>query len=464
MSPVLIKVNRAGVCRLHSAHCIRLSRQATAMQNVFVVGLEPFNLDLLRTIRGTDGYCFAPLLEYHDVARPPNGYRPFDELLDRARRQLDAQRGHVDAIIGYWDFPTTGLVALLRRDCGLPTATPEAVARCEHKYWSRLLQAEVVPDLIPRFQAIDPFAGDPLAGLELEFPFWIKPIKAHSSFLGFRVHNPRELSECLAITRKHIGRIAGIFNQFLAHVDVPAEIAVIDAHHCIAEQIISRGRQCTLEGYAFNGEIEVYGTVDSIRSGRHGSCFSRYQYPSRLPQRVQQRMIAATRRVLQHIGYDNAAFNIEFYWNPGDDSIRLLEINTRISKSHAPLFLMVDGASNQQIPVELALGRRPEFPTGAGDHDVAAKFMLRIHEDAIIERSPDGTDILALQARFPEARARVLAPAGTRLAHMSFQDSYSFEIAEIFLGAHSQKELLAKGREAERILGFSIRNIESEVA
>ena len=434
------------------------------MPDIFVVGLEPFNLELLRTIRGAEDYSFRSLLTYPDVTRPPDGYRPFDEMLATARAQLDDHPGRVDGIIGYWDFPTTGIVPLLRRERGLPTATPEAVARCEHKYWSRRLQAEVVPELIPRFQAIDPFATDPLAGLELDFPFWIKPIKAHSSFLGFRVHDTDELAEILALTREHIGHIAGLFNDFLAHVELPAEIAEIDGYHCIAEQIISHGQQCTLEGYAFGGDIEVYGAVDSIRSGRHRSSFSRYQYPSRLPRRVRERMIAATRRVMRHIGYDDAAFNIEFYWNPRDDSIRLLEINTRISKSHSPLFWLVDGASNQQIPVEVVLGRRPDFPFRAGDHRLAGKFMLRIHQDAIVERSPDEDDMRALRARFPEARARVLAPQGTRLAHMTFQDSYSFEIAEVFLGADSQKELIAKGREAERILDFRLRSIETEAA
>lgn len=434
------------------------------MHDIFVVGLEPFNLELLRTIRGADRCAFHPLLAYPDVTRPPGGYPPFDDLLGKARRQLDAHPGRVDGIIGYWDFPTTGIVPLLRSERSLPTATPAAVARCEHKYWSRLLQAEVVPELVPRFQAIDPFAGDPLASLELEFPFWIKPVKAHSSFLGFRVHDRDELAEALALTREHIGRIAATFNEFLAYVDLPDDIAAIDGHHCIAEQLISRGRQCTLEGYACRGEVEVYGAVDSIRSGRHRSCFARYQYPSALPRRVRARMIAATRTVLTHIGYDNAAFNIEFYWDPQRDSIRLLEINTRISKSHAPLFWLVDGASNQQVPVELVLGRRPEMPVRAGEHRLAAKFMLRVHEDAIVERSPDETDLRALRARFPEARARVLAPAGTRLAHMTFQDSYSFEIAEVFLGADSRAELIARGREAERMLDFRVRPIEPEAA
>jgi len=434
------------------------------MQNIFVVGLEPFNLELLRTIRGGEDYAFHPLLSHREVTRPVGGYPSFDRLLGEARQQLDAHRGSIDGIIGYWDFPTTGIVPLLRHELGLPTATPEAVARCEHKYWSRLLQAQVVPELIPRFQVIDPFSAQPLDSLELEFPFWIKPVKAHSSFLGFRVHNVNELRECLEQTRKHVGRIARTFNEFMAHIETPAEIALVDGYHCIAEEIISHGRQCTLEGYVFDGEVEIYGAVDSFRSGRHRSCFSRYQYPSTLPLRVRRRMIDATRRVMSHLAYDGAAFNIEFYWNPRDDAIRLLEINSRISKSHAPLFLIVDGVTNQQVPVDLVLGRRPDMPYRAGGHRLAAKFMLRIHEDAIVERSPGEADLRALVERYPEARVRVLAPCGTRLAHMAFQDSYSFEIAELFLGADSQRELLAKGRAAERMLDFRTRRLESEAA
>ena len=434
------------------------------MKNLFVVGLEPFNRELLEALPGATGYRFHPLLEYPRVTQLPAAFRRFDDMLARARATLSGFAGAVDGIIGYWDFPTTALVPLLCREFGLPFATPEAVARCEHKYWSRRLQSEVVPDLVPGFQAIDPFATDPLADLALAFPLWIKPVKAHSSFLGFRVHDRDELAAALGVVRTHIDRIGEPFNEFMQHIDAPAGIAAIDGHHCIAEEIISRGRQCTLEGCVIDGETRVHGAVDSIRSGRHRSCFARYQYPSGLPRRVRARMTDATARVMRHIGYDGAAFNIEFYWDPRTDDVRLLEINARVSKSHSPLFELVDGVSNQHVPVELVLGREPAMPQRAGPCRLAAKFMLRAHEDAVVERSPSEADIRALRARYPEARVRVLAPAGTRLGHLVFQDSYSFCIGEIFLGGDSQRELLAKGREAERILGFHIRQANADAA
>lgn len=113
-------------------------------------------------------------------------------------------------------------------------------------------------------------------------------------------------------------------------------MAPIDGNHCIAEAIISKGRQCTLEGYVHGGKSVVYGVVDSIREGRLRSSFARYQYPSQLPAHVQDRVTEAAAALMAQIGYDTAPFNMEFYWSPANDQIRLLEVNARISKSLEP--------------------------------------------------------------------------------------------------------------------------------
>ena len=59
-------------------------------------------------------------------------------------------------------------------------------------------------------------------------------------------------------------------------------------------------------------------------------------------------------RALTHVGFDNAAFNIEFFWEPATDAIRLLEINTRIAQHHSDLFEKVHGASNHQAMIDVA--------------------------------------------------------------------------------------------------------------
>lgn len=434
------------------------------MKNIFVVGLEPFNLALLHGLPDAEQYSFNELLAYDEAVRSRTGHIDLGALLATAERRLSAFPGAIDAIIGYWDFPSSVIVPILRRRHGLPGPRLEAVAACEHKYWSRMEQALSIPDLVPGFRAVDPFADDPLSLIDLPFPFWIKPVKAHSSHLGFKIRSVAEFNACLPVIRANIGHFGEPFDAFLAMVDVPDSIASVGGNHCIAEEIISVGRQCTLEGYAYDGEIVIYGVVDSIRSGKHRSCFARYQYPSQLPRRVQDRMIEAARRFLTHVGYDGAPFNVEFYWNPHTDTIRILEINTRISKSHSPLFAMVDGASHQQVEIDLALGRRPDFPHRQGRHRVAAKFMLRIFEDGIVERVPHSEDISRFKQRFPDASVRLMAEEGTRLAHLPYQDSYSYEIAEIFLGADSQRELLEKYRASVELLPFELAPLEATAA
>jgi biotin carboxylase len=418
------------------------------MKNIFVVGLEPFNLALLRDLSGAEQYNFRELLAYDEVVRPRSGQIDLDALLDTAEHRLAAFGGSIDAIIGYWDFPTSVIVPVLLHRHGLPGPSLEAVAACEHKYWCRVEEQQVIPDIVPRFCSVDPFAEDPLALIDIPFPFWIKPVKAHSSYLGFKIRDKADFDSCLPVMRANIAHFGEPFDAFLDMVKMPDEVAEIGGCTCIAEEIISAGQQCTLEGYVYQGETVVYGVVDSIRSGKHRSCFARYQYPSRLRQRVQKRMIEATQRFMRHIGYDCAPFNVEFYWNPRTDEICILEVNTRISKSHCPLFEMVDGESHHKVSIDLALGQEPKFPHRQGQYRVAAKFMMRTFEDGVVMRVPHASDIETFKRRYPEALIRLMVDEGTQLSHLAYQDSYSFEIAEIFLGAESQKELLAKYRAA----------------
>jgi hypothetical protein len=429
------------------------------VQNVFVVGLDDFHLRLFTTVRNAERYRFHILFSYDEIVRPPTAFS-VAEALRLADSRIREFPGTVDAIVGFWDFPTSTLLPVLRYRAGLPTPSLESVLRLEHKFWARLEQRRVVPELVPAFTSVDPFARDAADRVGLAYPYWLKPIRAHSSFLGFHVRNRQDLECSLAVIREKIHLVADPFNEILGLADLPPEIRPIDGRHCIAEEIISHGRQCTLEGYVSRGRVVVYGVVDSIREGPHRSSFQRYQYPTSLPSSVRSRMVAATVRVIGASGYDNAPFNIEFYWDTRTDRLSLLEVNARISKSHCPLFQMVDGASHQQVMLETALGEEPRFPYREGAHRVAAKFMLRRFQDTVVERVPDQTNIARLQARFPEALVRIMVREGQRLSHAAWQDSYSFEIAEIFLGGTSQTELLEKYRAARAMLDFSFVDME----
>jgi carbamoylphosphate synthase large subunit len=213
------------------------------------------------------------------------------------------------------------------------------------------------------------------------------------------------------------------------------------------------GRQCTLEGYAFQNEVTIYGIVDSIRDSNRTS-FARYEYPSRLPKRVQQRMIDAAEKFIQHIGFNNAAFNIEFFYNPQHDRVSLLEINPRTSQSHSDLFEKVDGTSNFEIMVDLALGNQPDFTPGQGAYRCAAKFFIRRYEDALVREVPDAEKVQAVQQQIPDTLIQINVKPGMRLSDLLNQDSYSYEIADVFIGAENSKELLQKYRACVKMLPF----------
>jgi len=424
------------------------------LKHVFIFGLDDFHRGQLETIQGSDRMQFHPLLTHDEAIHPENF--PVNEMLEKSCATLEASPGRVDAVCTYWDFPTSTLVPILREQWGLSGAGLNAVLRLEHKYWARVEQQATVPDLIPRFAAVDPFSDDPRADLTLDYPVWLKPIKAHSSYLGFRIDSDKRFEEAMQKIRQGIAQFGKPFNEILRKASLPPNIAAVDGYHCIAEQIISAGQQCTLEGYVFQGEVHVYGIVDSVRAGRHRSSFQRYQYPSQLPRHVQDRMIDAAGRVMTHAGYDNAPFNMEFFWSRASDQLALLEVNARCSKSHSPLFVKVDGASHLQVMVNLGLGEAPDFPYRQGPFPMAAKFMLRVFRPGIVRRVPEAADIEALKARFPEAELQVLVEPGMDLDTLQFQDSYSYEIGVIFLGGQNQADLLARYREAIRILGFEI--------
>ncbi|MDH3504449.1 MAG: ATP-grasp domain-containing protein [Nitrospirota bacterium] len=418
-------------------------------KNIFVVGLDDFNLALLQPIGAKKSYEFHSLLSVQDVKRREH-YNP-DELLRKAEKKLKSFRGTIDAIVGYWDFPTTCLVPFLNQKFGLPGPSVESVLKCEHKFWSRVEQRQVLTD-IPAFCAFNPFEANPRSKVDLPFPFWMKPVKAFASQLGFRIHNEKEFEGGVERVRQKISHFAEPFNYFLDQITLPPSVAGIGGDWCIAEAIIA-GRQCTLEGYVYKGEVEIYGVIDSIREPNR-STFARYQYPSQLPKRIQDLMIQAAQTIMTYLRYDNAPFNMEFFYDEPHARIWLLEINPRISQSHCDVFRKVDGASHQEVMIDLALGKRPEFPHRQGEFGCAAKIFLRTHEDAVLKHVPGEKEIQHVKERFSGALVNIHVKEGMRPSDLPNQESYSYELGYVCLGAQNEHELLEHSRTCQEYLKF----------
>lgn len=429
-------------------------------RNIFVVGLNDFNRQRLETLRGAEHWRF------HGVIDPEAVYdtEVFDiaAMLEEATEQLEAFDGSVDAIVGYMDFPVSTMLPILCERFGTSTTSLSSLLKCEHKYWSRRVQKEVIPDFIPNFTAFDPFDDEALTRIGeagLYFPFFVKPIKSSGSRLGFRIDTPEDFYHAIEKLREDIGLIADPFNVVLEHAELPPEVAAVDGGFCMAEEIIG-GWQCTVEGYVFEGEVVSYGIFDSLRYPQVLSFFH-YRYPSGLPEPIQAKMRELTDTVMTHIGYNNAAFNIEYFWDEVQDRIWLLEINTRISQSHCDLFEKVDGISNQQVAIDLGLGQRPDMPHRQGDYAIAAKFFYRVFfVDAVVTRVPSADEVAALEADFPGTMIDIQVVEGQRLSSLPEQDSYSYALALVWMGADSAEQLLEHYDRLSARLSFEFDQVE----
>ena len=420
-------------------------------KNIFVVGLDPFNGRKLESVAKKRPYQFHSLLDVKQVKK--QGTISSEDLVVQAEQTLKSFPGRIDAIVGYWDFPVTCLAPFLSHRQGLTASSLESVLKCEHKYWCRLEQSKVIEET-PKFCAVNPFDDQELSKIPFDYPFWIKPVKAFASQLGFRIHNAPEFQDSIQVIRQGISRFAEPFNYFLKQVSLPDEIALVGGEWCIAEEIIS-GCQCTLEGYVYQGELTVYGVVDSIRESNR-STFSRYQYPSHLPKHIQKRMIDIAGTVMAQIGYDNAPFNMEFFYDKVNEKLWLLEINPRISQSHCDLFEKVDGASHHEVMVDLALGEKPCFPYHKGAFKYAAKFFLRYQGDAIVKNCPSLDELKKVRELFPGTFFNIHVKEGMRLSDLLYQESYSYELGYVCMGANSEHELLENYHQALKHLSFEL--------
>lgn len=436
-------------------------------ENIFIVGLDDFNRSLLERTPHAAEYIFHGLLDPEEV------YDTYDfPIPDMVRRSIEHIRKFkhetgqsVDAICGYHDFPVSTMLPLICEEFGTRSPTLESLLKCEHKYWSRLEQKKSIPEHIPDFfpfDPFDPFDDEVFKSIPIACPFWIKPIKSSGAFLGYRIENEQDFRRALPRIRQQIGLISDPFGYVMQQIVLPREVAKVRSHFCIAESIIG-GRQCTLEGYVLRSRIECTGMVDSIRY-ENGVSFFRYEYPSTLPFKIQERMIRITEKVISHIGFDDSAFNIEYFWDRERDKIWLLEINTRVSQSHSDIFEKVDGASNQAIPVDVALGRDPEFPYQRGEFPRAAKFFWRVFKNGIVRAVPSQQEIERVQRDIPGAVIKPQVKPGMRLDELLEQDSYSYAICYLFIGGEDQKDLLDKYLHCQDLLTFEIEDIEASEA
>jgi hypothetical protein len=382
----------------------------------------------------------------------------FDALrfLDETLGEVQRRRREFQAVVGIDDFPACMLAALVAGRLGFPAPTFESLFLCQHKYYSRLRQREAAPEAAPRFHVLSTWRDPAPADVPLPFPVFIKPVKSYLSILARRIDRFPDLARAVAEARVRLAPLAQMFDGLLGASPLDGDFREIPGSALLVEELLS-GHQVTLDGYAFQGQVVPLGIVDSIFFPGTLS-FQRFEYPSRLPPRVQERMARIAERCIRHLGLDGTFFDIEFFYREADDSIWIIEINGRMSSQFAPLYRMLDGIDLYAMQLDMALGRDPGgrevWDPGRDRSMVSASFVLRTFENGNVRRIPSEQDLQRLQDRFPEAFVEILVKEGERLSD-ELQDDESYRYCLVDLCAENRRDLLRRFDEAKGLLPFA---------
>ena len=353
----------------------------------------------------------------------------------------------IASVISTDDYPGSALAAVLAKELGLPGPEPRVNLICQHKYLSRVAQSGIVPEAVPPFLAIDVVAQAALPDA-IFLPAFVKPVKSFFSIGAHRVASLQELVEAKS-------RWAKLDDFFLPLERLLQHHAGIDAGttRLIAEGLL-KGVQVTVEGYAYGGEVTILGVVDSILFP--GTlAFSRFEYPSALPQNVQERMADIARRLMSGLGFDNGLFNIEMMYDESDHHIGIIEINPRMASQFADLYEKVDGTNAYEILLDIGAGVAPTPRRRQGPHSFAASCVLRTFEDCVVTRLPSEDQLAGLAEICPDVRVELHAAVGRKLSD-DMQDGASYCYGVINLGGCDRAQVLERFARCRERLGVSL--------
>lgn len=379
-------------------------------------------------------------------------------------RMVAKYRGRIDAVLSGDEQFGTLIGAIIAERLGLPGPDARSIARAQHKFLCRTIQREATPEATIAAAPLPLALGDPrvrdprvlsasVREIGLEFPLFVKPIKATFSVLARRVANAEELERHLSFSwyeRLIIDRLVAPYAAIAARLlELPC-----DPTRMLLETPVE-GRMVNLDGYAFAGDIRIIGMVDEIMYSRPvagAEHFLRFDYPSKQPAAVRARLIDAATRVLRAIGFTNGFFCIEFFVT-ADGGVRFIEINPRLAVQFVGMYRDVEGLDIHRMMIAIATGRDPrgvpKLPVRAA---VAASFVFRRFDGQPAPPArPEG--VAWLKANHPSAELTTYHKHGGGLAR-EYKWLGSHRYALLNMSARDETSLFDAFAEACARLGW----------
>ena len=362
-----------------------------------------------------------------------------------------AKREKVDAILSSEEYIGAIIAAVASQELGLPGNDASTMILSQHKYLSRLKQKESFPEAAVNCDLI-PLKLSKNFAPKLKYPFFVKPVKGTFSLYAKKINNEKELRSHMSfnwLERFIFRMINRPYNQLLkAYSEVN-----LHANYFVAEELLE-GDQVTLDGFVHDGKFYSCGIVDSVMYP-NTNVFSRFEYPSKLSQSVQDRMVKLTEDLITTMGFKQAQFNVELFYNPVKDSVHIIDVNRRLSYQFSELYENVEGNSTYQILIDLALGKKPSFGHGNGSFNCSTSFVLRTFTGNKLTEVPDEEEVNSFCERYPKSSVKIFGKVGTDLSG-EMRSVGGYRCGIVNLGANSPSDLSHAYEEALESLSFSV--------
>jgi hypothetical protein len=385
---------------------------------------------------------------------PSNARLMWFDILRFVDRMVAKYGGRVQAVVSNNEQFGALAAALIAQRLGLAGVDPRAVLLAQHKFHMRERLQSAMPEVNPRY-AVFPYTFQSAADLGIEFPFFVKPIKAAYSVLARRVDNFDELRQHMTFKpfEKHIiKRLVRPFNDaFAVHGGQPA--SEVDAHWMIGESLLC-GEQINVDGLIFDGECHVLGIVDAIMYPGT-QAFMRFDYPSRLPDALQDRVKQVACGAMRAMGHNHGFFNIEMTVDRASGDIKVIEINPRMADQFSRLYSRIDGLNLHDLGLGMALGQRPDVTRRVMPDRVGASFVFRRFHLDDLPKPPTRAQMTWLADFAPHAILADFFKRGSQLTReMKWLGSYRYAVLN--LTAESEDALMKKYETIRQHMGFDV--------
>ncbi len=345
--------------------------------------------------------------------------------------------------------------ALLAEKMGWPGTPSKAVLACQHKLYARQVLQQVCPEANVDFCRLPTAYGEPIpAGLQ--YPAFVKPVKAAFSVLAKRVHTREELHQFTRFGAYELWVIKHLVEPFerICRKMLPEAGT---AHSMMLEKPV-HAPQYSLDGIVFDGHIQPLGVVDSIMYPGTQS-FMRFDYPSKLPADIQKRAEAVASAFLQAVGFSHGIFNMEFFYDPVSDALKVIEFNPRMASQFADLYLRVDGRDLYAMALALAHGKDPwAISCAAPTAGAASSFVYRSFDaqlsDQLQPSMPTAFALDQLTREFPDHLLLQFPKTGHSLQR-DFKWLGSYRYGIMHLGGKDEADLHERCQRASALLGWA---------